>query len=673
MKLLNLPLLILTIGLSLGILIDHYFFINTTYFLYTFTSILVLFFSIYKTLYNWKFKVKFAFESITFILFVCIGILLFKFHHQLNHQYHYSNKLVSSNIIFFKVEDRLKPSNYYEKYIASIRQVNHTSTKGSILIRIPKRNQTSSLQVNSFYLTTSSLTTLKAPLNPDQFDYSTYLKKQYITQQLTLSSDDYKKLSTQQSFSNYAYEIRSYFNQKLSHYSFSSKTLAIINALLLGQRHDIDSQTLANYTKAGAIHILALSGLHVGIIIFLFKNLFSFLLRFKNGAIIRMLLLLSLLWFFAFITGFSPSILRASTMFSFLLIGQQIQSRTSSYNSLIASFFILLCFNPMLLFDVGFQLSYIAVFSILWIHPILSPIYIPKNKLIKLYWDTITVSIAAQVGILPLSLFYFHQFPSLFLITNLVILPFLSIILISGILVILLATLDILPEFVITAYEFIISSMNIFISSIAQQEDFLFTSIYFSWRLLLGWYLVIISTSLLLKKFRFDKVYFVGGSIIALLTVLIIEKQIVSNTSQFIIFHQPLATIIGIHKQQELSILSSDKQLSSENYLFKNYVVNHNIKKISFSSIKNSYRYKQKDLVVIDSTSLYHSRSNKTTILLLRNSPKVNLNRVIHTLKPTIIIADGSNYKSYINRWEITCNAKKIPFHRTDKKGAYVD
>ena len=215
--------------------------------------------------------------------------------------------------------------------------------------------------------------------------------------------------------------------------------LQVVSALILGQQQDISKEILKDYQYAGAIHILSVSGLHVGFILLFITFLLRPLPKNKYGNWIRLLAILLGLWGFAIIAGLSPSVIRSATMFSFVAIGMNLKRSTNIFHTLLVSLFIILLFKPSFLFDVGFQLSYLSLFFILWIQPLLSKIWIPKNKILRYFWDILTVSFAAQIGALPLSIYYFHQFPGLFFVTNIIILPFLSIIMGLGVFVMTLA------------------------------------------------------------------------------------------------------------------------------------------------------------------------------------------------------------------------------------------
>ena len=274
-----------------------------------------------------------------------------------------------------------------------------------------------------------------------------------------------------------------------------------MNALLLGQRQDISDELTANYSKAGAVHILAISGLHVGIILVLLSFVLKPLERVKRGKLIKLVLIISFLWFFAVLAGMSASVTRAVTMFSALALGQFFNKKNAVEQSLVFSMFIIVLWKPIFLFDIGFQLSYLAVFGIIWIQPLVYNAWTPKLYIAAKGWQLFTVSLAAQIGVLPLSLFYFHQFPGLFFVSNLLIIPFLGVILGIGIIVVVLSYYSVLPAFMVTIYGGVISVLNKTVVFIARQETFLFSDISFSAIKMFFLYLLIIAYfQFILKK-----------------------------------------------------------------------------------------------------------------------------------------------------------------------------
>lgn len=488
--------------------------------------------------------------------------------------------------------------------------------------------------------------------------------------------DDYqfKKLENSKlSLISLSAHIREKIQTSLRKYHFSNDEFAVINALLLGQRQEISKELLESYTNAGAIHILAISGLHIGILLLLLSYVLKPIEKLPYGILIKTFCIVLLLWCFAFIAGLSASVVRAVTMFTFVAIGQSFKRKKIIEYSLVSSMFFLLLIKPMFLFDVGFQLSYLAVFGIVWVQPLLYNLWKPKFWLLNKGWSLFTVSIAAQAGILPISLYYFHQFPGLFILSNLIIIPFLGGILGCGIVIILLATLSILPQFIADGYGFIISTMNYFVDWISHQEDFLLKELSMSFEAMLAWYVFIIFLYQTWIQKTYKRAFLLLVSILLLQGTYFYEKFQINRKNEFIVFHKSRHSIIGKRNGNEMDVFSSlNDSVIRHQKLLQSYRINEEVYSKSTDSILSITSYMNKYVLIIDSLSIYQIDGLKNPIVILKNSPKINLDRLITTLKPQQIIADGSNYKSYITRWRETCYKQKTPFWYTGQNGAYI-
>ncbi|WP_103864018.1 ComEC/Rec2 family competence protein [Aquimarina sp. I32.4] len=678
MKLLNIPFIFITISTGVGILLGYYYVdiaINAL--------LLIFFISTCILSGTWQQSKKmfskghfFTFSMILF--FIIFGITLVKIHNPKNQPNHYINHINLNHKgpigIRFYIKEQLKPSSYYNKYIVSLRYIKDEMANGLVLLRIPKDSISPSLEIGDTYTLYTKIKEIPKPLNPLQFDYSKYLNKQYIYHQITTKS--YQLIHNKRkesSLPQLAYQIRKNINLSLSSYSFSNKQLSIINALILGQKQNLSKDTFNEYKDAGAIHILAVSGLHIGIILLLLNSITSPLNRHKIGKTLQLILIILSLWSFAIIAGLSPSVLRAVTMFSFLSIGKHMRSKTSTLSSLFISAFVLLCFNPLLLLSIGFQLSYLAVLAIILIQPLIVKFYAPRFYIFKKLWETFTVTIAAQIGLLPITLYYFNHFPVLFFVSNLIIIPFLGSILGIGIIVILLASLHILPDFIRNLFSDCISTMNYIVAWTAQQENFIIRNIYFSKSMLFSFYLILIFAITTSKLHLRKRLVWLTAPLLLFIGILIYEKQSKAAIEELIIYHTHRNTTIGFLKNQSLRVYSkiplSEK---TQTFLFGNYLTQNQASLDTTTQLKNKYQYKKQNILIIDSSCTYNTQLYSPDILLLSGSPKIHLDRVLSILKPKQIIADGSNYKSYIDRWEISCKKQKISFHRTDKKGAFV-
>ncbi|GAA4238183.1 ComEC/Rec2 family competence protein [Postechiella marina] len=676
MKLINFTLIKLTLFLVIGITIGYLFSIpNITSFLIT--SVLLIALSICFFIAKKQFSKNIWFGIISYLLLISIGILSVNCHNQKRFTYHYSNNLTpnkdSLNTITFKIRTLLKPNNYYNKYIVNVLKIDNKRASGKLLLNIKKDSLFNTLDTDDIFTAKTTLKSIYPPLNPGQFNYKKYLREKYIYDQITTTNTSLLKLNAKHTtLFGIANNIRKYINKKLKPYNFKPDEIAIINALLLGQRQDVSEDIYNNYTNAGAIHILAISGLHIGILLMLLNIIFKPIEQFKNGRLIKTILIVIILWSFALIAGLSASVTRAVTMFSIVSIGMNLKRPTNIFNTLALSMLVLLLIKPLFLLDVGFQLSYMAVFAIVIIDPLLYKLWQPKNKILNFYWHTLTVTTSAQLGLLPLSLYYFHQIPSLFFISNLVIIPLLGLLLGLGIIVIALASINSLPQFLASTFGWLIGLMNTFIEWVAHQNTFLIKNISFNLLYILSAYILLAGiinfwTNKSIKSLKF-----------ALLGIIFLQSTIIYTNynkpkNQLIIFHKNRFSLIGnisknkIYLANDFDSITQSKSRTATNFIVKNHIKNH--KK---DSLKHLYLLNKKKLLIIDSLSSYNVKSFTPDYILLRQSPKVNLNRLIDSIKPKHIIADGSNYKSYLTRWEAVCKKRKIPFHPTGKKGAFI-
>jgi len=616
-----------------------------------------------------------VFTFLSWVFFFFLGMFAVFIQDDKNYENYYAHVKSEEGIAFLRVDKTLKPNRYYDKYIATIVKVDAINTKGKILLNIENDSTKERLGVYDKILIFPTFLEIQQPLNPYQFNYSSYLEKQGILKQVIVKRQQYLKFSsTDFSIYKLADKFRKTIQKSLQKQGFKKEELAVINALLLGQRQDISKELLNDYTRAGAIHILAVSGLHVGIFLLILSAFFKPLEQLKYGKIIKTILIVCLLWIFAVIAGLSASVVRAVTMFSAVAIAMAFNRKTMVLHSLISSMFILLLCKPLFLFDVGFQLSYLAVFSIVTIQPKLYNLWKPKYKLIDKLWQLFTVSTSAQLGVLPISLFYFHQFPGLFMISNLVIIPFIGSILMGGILMIGMSLLNVLPLFLANIYGFIISGMNIFVSWISKQESFLIENISFSLLSLLTTYaLLFFGFRFFIKKSSKRSLLFLLMIVVFQLGILF-EKYNTKSQQELIIFHKSRQTIIAERKSHEIKIyhdVDSLKILKSNE--FTPYIIRENIKKVTyFQHFPAVMKLQKSTLILVDSLNVYQIKGIKNAIVLLRQSPKINIERLIKLLDPKEIIADGSNYKSQVLHWKMICEKYKVPFHYTGTAGAKI-
>lgn len=608
----------------------------------------------------------------TYVLFLFLGISTTYITNSKNYANHYTKILKNNHVVLLEINTVLKSNSFYNRYKATLLQLDKHKVSGNVILNIQKDSSSSKLLPNTVLLISSNLRKIKPPLNPHQFNYRKHLLTQGVHHQIFTNSKNIRFIpNNKNSIKGIAYSIRNKIQNSLEKY-FSQNEFAVINALLLGQRDDISKELLESYTKAGAIHILAISGLHIGILALFLSFLLTPIELLPYGNVIKSVLLISLLSSFAILTGLSASVVRAVTMFSFMIIGVNMKQQQPIEHSLIASMFFLLLIHPMFLFSVGFQLSYLAVFSIVWIQPLLYSLWKPKYWLFDKIWQLSTVSIAAQLGVLPISLYYFHQFPSLFLFSNLLIIPFLGFILSGGILIAALALLNILPNILALCYGKVIAFMNTIITWISKQETFVFTGISMSYTEVLLWYIILIVSFQFIKKTTVKRLIFVLSSIITLQVTLVTQKYTRDRKNEFIVFHKSKSSLIGLRKGRVLQLFpNSDSITTNKKQIIHSYLQNEDIILDTLSKSSTLLHLSKQYILFIDSLGVYPKKGVTNSIVVLEYSPKINLDRLIRDMQPQLIIANGTNYKSYIKRWKETCKKQKTPFYHTGQNGAY--
>lgn len=669
MRVFKFPTIVITLFFALGILVANYFKPDKTLLFFISCiaiAIVVILFKISKR--NKKIQLYFGIGS--YLTSFILGLLIFNLHYPLNHKNHYSQKLPKKEVVVIgTVSEILKPNPYSHKYFLKLNSINSKPLNGKVLVNFSKKNNEKTLDVGQKVVAYCQLKSLIKPNNPNQFDYANYLEKKDVFHQIYLENENFRVIGFDKNAAYHINLIRVKIIESFEQNKINNESLSILKALLLGQRQDLEENTIQQYSMAGAIHILAISGLHIGILLFFFRAVLQPINRFKHGKITQLILLISLLWLYALVAGMSPSVVRAVTMFSFVGIGLYLRRYTSIYNTLACSILIILLFKPNFLFDVGFQLSYSAVFAIVSIQPLFAKLWEPKNKIVGYFYDILTVSFAAQIGVLPLSIYYFHQFPGLFFLTNLAIIPMLTVILIGGIIAVLFSFFGWIPLILSEVLSSLILLMNKYVAWIASFEIFVLKDIPFNFYLLFGSYILLISCFFWLKKPSANRLQFTLVCLLIFQLCYFGTKYHHMKSDEVIVFHYPKGTIIAEKKFNKIKLMTTDT-IINHNYVIKNYL-NGNFGSIeSIDPLKNVYTFGNQKIFIIDQSAIY-SVSIKPDLVVLIQSPRINFERMIIELQPKIIVADGSNYPSVVTEWEKISKKNKIPFHSTNDKGFY--
>ena len=312
---------------------------------------------------------------------------------------------------------------------------------GKVMAYFPKSDSAFALRYGDLIAIPAPVRAVTPPLNPGEFDYKAYLERKGITGQIYLKDEDWLDLQINNANPIYAfsYRFRDILLASLQRSGLSNDEYGVAAAILLGYDDNLADEVRKNYVAAGSMHILCVSGMHVGIIYLLASFLLGFLNRKKWQKTLKQALLLALIWFYALIAGLSPSILRASLMLTFVIVGEMIHRKGFIINSIAASAFVLLCVNPNNLLEIGFLLSYAAVLGIVVLQRPIYSWFVIKNKLLDRAWEITAVALAAQAGTIPFTLFYFNQVSTYFVLSNLFMTPISFIVVISGMVLLLVS------------------------------------------------------------------------------------------------------------------------------------------------------------------------------------------------------------------------------------------
>ena len=683
MRFLGYPIYKILAAFILGLLLQRYINCSITVAIYVVGLALIAIVSCYLKLFTYPVKraVFFAGILVFFVAFAAVNAGLRIPQHQPNHYVNLPYE--QGRFLEINLLTELPSNGFSKRFYAGVQQLDDKQVTGKILFQSPLTDSLELAPGYSLHLATA-IAPIAVEKNPSDFKYNEYLAGIAVYGRVYGNKEQLLKLVDKRNEATGFTAFKQVLTQRLKASSLMGQPRAFVEALLLGNRENIDPEVNNSFRDAGVIHILALSGLHVGIILLILSFFTKWLHRYKYGRFMQSALLVCLLWMFGILTGLSPSIMRAVTMFSFVAIAMNINRSTSVLHSLALSAFVLLVANPNLLFQVGFQLSYVAVIAIVVIQPIIASLWRPTWWAPKYMWNVFTVTLAAQIGVAPISLFYFNQFPGLFLLGNLLLLPAMPLILGACLLFIFLILVQAphnwLAQPLNSVFHFYIDA----ITRISEVRSFIITDVYLTLTELFLIYGILISATLfflkVVRKSRLERVQLLKPNYglhaaLALLAILLVVKGWQHNPkdAQLIVLHQSIGTAITIIENKEALVLAdlhvmdregiakSKKRLLSST-LFKNKIVKQD-------SVKNLIKWNNQTLVVIGKNGFYDTAQKNATILL-SHSPLVNLNRLIDDLQPKKIIADGSNFKQSIAAWEKTCAQRNVPFVNTYEFGA---
>ncbi len=637
----------------------HGIFINTliNYALYAAAGISIAGLFIIAQLSNFKkYRYRIIQGLLLQIVFVCLGISVMQNTLQARDNEVALLAAHKNGVVYImRLTEPLQLKNKTYKTVAIIENMGTAQQAIKTRIKIIIHFALDSSRVSITHLTAGNYiaTTIQPSLvpdthNPGGFNYKVWLFRNEITHQLYLAKGSWVLLPSQKS-KQYLRELQQKIRTRLQQNIIGKQEKAVAAALLIGYKQDIDSNLMKAYSNTGVIHVIAISGLHLGLIYGLLIGIFSWMPDSTIKKWTAPPIMLSVLWGFALITGAGPSIVRAAVMFSFIIIATIIKQNSSITNALAASAFFLLLLHPFYLWDIGFQLSYAAVLSIvLYQKKIYDTLYF-NYKWLQACWQLNALTLSAQILTLPLVVYHFHQFPNYFLLSNFIVVPLSSIILYGCLLLLPLGTVSYLGKALSIATSWLITSMNWVIQKMnalpfANSSNLDINTVQ------AGLFFIIILYFTLLIQTKNNKWCFYGLIALFLGSSMYSFKQIhASGQTTLTVWFVPKTTKITLrYGQQKETILPSTTSA---------FAIGHTrfLSIGQMSAIKNT-----------------QAPSSKVDILLISNLPKSPISLLAKQFKGACFVFDSSIPLWKMESWKKEAEDLHLRHHFVSQQGAFV-
>jgi len=567
------------------------------------------------------------------------------------------------------------------------------NTCGKAMIYFKKDAHSLKLQYGDEILMKVNFKEVPPPQNPGEFNYQRFLAFHNIYHQAFIKKDDwvFAGRNSGNLILRTSFNLRNTLLNVFIANHIQNDEFAVGSALLLGYVDKLDADIITAYASTGALHVLSVSGLHVAIVYVVFNWLLFFFDKIKYGKIIKAMLLLLLLWFYASLTGLSPSVLRSAAMFSFIIIAKAFNRNTNIYNTLAASAFFLLLFNPFLIMDVGFQLSYIAVIGIVYIQPMIYNWMEVRIWFLDQVWTITSVSIAAQIATFPLGLYYFHQFPNYFLLSNFIVIPVSTLIIYLGLSVFAFSKIPFLVKYLAICFSWSVWFIN---SSVKLIETWPYavlrgisTTAIETWIL----YGLIILFLFYFSKKQFKYLVFAMSLAVILLSLQVVEQYKQFDQKKFIIYDIPKTSAIDFISAKSNVLLTDtafSKNESGLKFRVKNNwaelginntkIISGNFKTNKLIVNENFIQFYEKRMAMVNSGGIIKNKnllSLKPLVLdylIISNNPHLHISEIGKQYDSKIIVFDSSNSEYNVSKWKTECSKLNQSYYSVMDSGALV-
>jgi len=561
-------------------------------------------------------------------------------------------------------------------------------TTGTIILYFKKDSSITTLGYGTQLLIKKPLQKIKNSGNPGGFDYKRYSLFQGITHQVYLREADSSGKEkdfivlpgeNKKWFRSFILSTREKILNIIRSYIRGEKELGLAEALLIGYKDDLDKTLVQSYTNTGVVHVIAISGLHLGLIYWLLLWLVRPVP--KKLRWLRPVIMLAGLWLFSLLAGAQPSVIRSAVMFTCIVLCVSFDRKTSIFNTLALSAFILLCYNPYWLWDVGFQLSYAAVLSIvIFMQPIYNWFYI-KNKALDFLWKLNAITLAAQILTLPVSIYHFHQFPNYFLLTNLIAVPLSSLVLLGEIFLCAVSFAPAVAAIFGKILSWLIWLMNSYVERIELLPFSLWDGLQIS--ILQAVLLAAIAAGFGYWLMEKSKAGLKWGkaALLAFITLRTVSFIQAGNRQQVIVYNVPQKQAIDFIEGRKYFFTGDNDLLADDftrNFHIKPSRIFHRIEPAemseNFISANNLFLFNDKKIMLLDTAFNFIPSLPKTAVdlLVISKNPKLYFKKLTESFVIKEVVFDGSCPAWKTRYWKKDCDSLGIPYHDVSEKGAFV-
>ena len=623
-------------------------------------------------------------------------------HKQILRPGHFS-KMQKQGTIIATISEPLQEKDHSYKTILEVNGIEKGNTvlnaEGRILTYFAKDSTRKPPGEGSLILFSAEVQEISPPANPGAFDYRKYMANNNVYHQVYLDILSWKTLAAPRGFSimRSAHKVAAKFVSILKANGLKGQEFAVASALILGQNDMLDNETLQAYSGSGVTHILSVSGLHVGVIFIVISFLLGFMKKKGGQLYLKTAIILLTIWAYALLTGMSPPVMRSAAMFTFISIGNASRRNVHIINSLAVSALLLLLIDPLMISNIGFQLSYMAIVGIVFINKPIADLLEPKSKIANEIWALIAVSLAAQIATAPLTTLYFHQFPAYFIPANLIAIPLSFLAIYAGLAVLVTSAVPVVSNFLGMLTNYLLFGMNYSVRFIEDLPHSVLhiTSVFTIEALLL--YLIIISLILLFSLKKKAYLYLALGLTI-LISASFSDTQIKRERQQKIIFYSTgKQTAVGFidGRSQVLladSLLLADKTalkfqvdgakalygLSTSSALALDTISSSDQRLTKSSSflyhLGKHFMFHSKRIMIADSIPKPAGPCNSLRVdyLLVRHNPRITISTLKQLYQPGMVIFDATNSAYKTGKWLAECKKAGIKAYSIKKDGALL-